>query len=103
MLASHFHEYRLIALLILVEQFTKADEYTRKEIVHFYLSQTNNINNWDLVDLTAGKILGKYLLDKDRSILYQLARSFSLWEKRIAIIATFAFIRQKQWAGCCEK
>ena len=97
LLLSSIHEHRLIALLILVEKFKKADEDTKKDIVHFYLAHTTQINNWDLVDLSADKILGNYLLDKDRAILYRLVRSSLLWERRISIITTFAFIRQKQF------
>ena len=97
LLLSLIHEHRLIALLILVEKFKKADEATKKDIVHFYLAHTTQVNNWDLVDLSADKILGNYLLDKDRTILYKLVHSSLLWERRIAIIATFAFIRQKQF------
>lgn len=92
MLASPFHEFRQTALFILVNQFQKWDREKRKEIYNFYLSQTNRINNWDLVDLSAHKIVGAYLDDKDRKILYKLARSKSLWERRIAIISTFYFI-----------
>ncbi|MBS4031190.1 MAG: DNA alkylation repair protein [Clostridiales bacterium] len=62
-----------------------------------YLSQTANVNNWDLVDSSADKILGAYLLDKDKSILYRLVESSNLWEQRIAVIATFAFIRKNQF------
>ena len=97
LLLSPIHEHRLIALLILVEKFKKVDENTKKSIVNFYLAHTPQVNNWDLVDLSADKILGNYLLDKDRAILYRLAHSSLLWERRISIIATFAFIRQKQF------
>jgi 3-methyladenine DNA glycosylase AlkD len=94
LLNSKFHEHRLIALLILIEKYDKTDD--KKEIVDFYLKNTMNINNWDLVDLSSHKILGDYLLDKDRSILFKLARSEDLWEKRISIISTFAFINKNQ-------
>lgn len=92
MLNSKIHEHRLTALFILVEQYKKADEGKKKEIFDFYLSNTKNINNWDLVDLSASKIVGNYLIDKDKSILYKLAKSDDLWEKRISIIATGALI-----------
>lgn len=96
LLSSEWHECRMCALLILVEHFKKAkkQEEVRREIVEFYLSNTNRINNWDLVDMSAKDILGEYLIDKDRSILYRLADSELLWDQRIAIIATFAFIRK---------
>tara|TARA_Y100000310_G_C20699553_1_gene828452 strand:- start:3142 stop:3831 length:690 start_codon:yes stop_codon:yes gene_type:complete len=90
-LKSKFHEERLAALLILVNNYQKTKD---KEIVNFYLKNTQYINNWDLVDLTAHKILGDYIIDKPRNVLYQLAKSNNLWEKRISIIATFAFINK---------
>ncbi len=94
LLDSPYHECRLCGLLILVERFKKAKEEERKEICDFYLSKTTCINNWDLVDLTAKDIVGEYLVDKDRSILYKLAESELLWDQRIAVISTFAFIRR---------
>lgn len=94
LLNSEIHEYRMVGLLILVLQFTKSDSEKKEEIYNFYLKNTKAINNWDLVDLTANKIVGAFLLDKkDRSILYDLASSGDLWKERIAMIATFAFIR----------
>ena len=94
LLDSKIHEYRLAALLILVNQYTKTKSET---IVEFYLGNTKNINNWDLVDLSADKIRGTYLLDKDKKILYSLARSNNLWERRIAILSTFHFIKNNQF------
>jgi len=97
-LTSPYHEERLIALLILVKRFENAkDEKIRKEIYSYYLSRTKYINNWDLVDLSAPKILGKYLVDKkDREkILLKLAKSKLLWERRIAVLATSIFIYDK--------
>lgn len=91
---SEYHECRLCALLILVERFKKANEAERKDIYDFYLSHTHRINNWDLVDLSSQYIVGEYLLDKDRSILYKLADSELLWDQRIAVLATFPFIRK---------
>ena len=87
---SPWHEMRMCALLILVNNSKK--EVT-KETFDFYLSQTKYINNWDLVDLTAPQIIGKYLINKDRDILYKLAESDLLWDNRIAIVSTLAFIR----------
>jgi len=97
LIQSPVHEHRLVGLLMLVEKFSKADEKTKSEIYKFYLKNTKKVNNWDLVDLTAPKIVGAYLLNKNRKILYQLAKSKNLWEKRIAILATFAFIRDNQF------
>mgnify|MGYP001581579604 CR=1 FL=1 len=94
LLKSKTHEERLIALLILVERYKKNRD---KKIADFYLKNTRHINNWDLVDLTAHKILGNYLLDKDRAILYELAKSKNLWERRIAVISTFAFIQKSEF------
>ncbi|MFH1582761.1 MAG: DNA alkylation repair protein [Candidatus Falkowbacteria bacterium] len=96
LLNSKIHEYRLIALLILLSQYKKAEISGKKKIVGFYLHNTKNINNWDLVDLSAPNILGDYLLNKPRQILYKLAKSKNLWEKRISIISTLAFIRNKE-------
>ena len=99
LLSSKIHEERLTALFILVMKYQskQCDEKTKKQIVDFYLKNTKRINNWDLVDLSAPKILGAYLLDKDRKILYKLAKSNHLWEKRIAVLATFEFIRNHQF------
>jgi 3-methyladenine DNA glycosylase AlkD len=94
LLNSPVHEQRLTGLLMLVFKFEKADEKLRKEIYKFYLKNTKRINNWDLVDLTAPRIVGEFLLDKDRKILYRLAKSKNLWERRIAVLATFMFIRE---------
>lgn len=93
LIRSKYHEERLIALLILIGQYKKGNDSIKKTIFDFYLSHTNYINNWDLVDLSAGYIVGDYLLDRDRDILIKLAHSESLWEKRIAIISTFAFTK----------
>ena len=97
LLASPVHEIRLIGLLILVEQFINGDVIKQRIVSHFYLKNTKYINNWDLVDVTCPRIVGEHLLDKDRSILYTFAKSKDLWKKRIAILATFTFIREKQF------
>ncbi|MBI2598287.1 MAG: DNA alkylation repair protein [Candidatus Diapherotrites archaeon] len=97
LLESKVHEERLAALLILVEKFKKAGEKEKKEILEYYLQNTKFVNNWDLVDLTADKIVGEYLLEKNKRILHKFARSNSLWKKRIAIIATFAFIKKNSF------
>lgn len=96
-ITSKFHEYRLIALFILIDQYKKANLAKKKIIFNFYLKHSKNINNWDLVDLSAPNILGHYLLDKKRTLLYKLAKSKNLWQKRISIIATAAFIRNNQF------
>ena len=93
LLSSKIHEHRLVSLFILANQYQKADKQTKKKIFNFYLKNAKNINNWDLVDLSAPNIVGDYLLNKDKSILYKLAKSKNIWEKRIAIMATFSFIR----------
>jgi len=95
LLSSEVHEHRLTSLFILIDKYKKSDD--KKEIFDFYLKNTKKINNWDLVDLSAGNVLGNYLLEKDKSILYELAKSDNLWEKRIAIISTFAFIRDNKF------
>ena len=96
LIQSEWHEVRLCALFILTIQFNKGDETKRKELVDFYLSNTQYINNWDLVDLAAWETIGTYLLDKPRDLLYRLAESPLLWDNRIAMVSTYAFIRQEQ-------
>lgn len=99
LLDNPYHECRMCALLILVEQFKKLkSEDEKKQVVDFYLSYTHRINNWDLVDLSARDIVGEYLSGKeDRSILYRLADSDLLWDQRIAVISAFAFIRENDF------
>jgi 3-methyladenine DNA glycosylase AlkD len=94
LLTSEVHEERLLALLMLVQAFTKGDDAVKKKIYAFYLDNTRYINSWDLVDLSAPNIVGAYLMDKSRKPLYTLAKSRDLWERRIAILSTFAFIKQ---------
>lgn len=96
LLHSPIHEYRLIALIILIYQFRHQPE-DQQNIYDFYLQNTTYINNWDLVDLSAPNIVGQFLLSRDRQILVQLAKSTSLWERRIAIIATMAFIAKGEY------
>ena len=93
LLNSKIHEERLISLMILSQKYKKANNKEKKEFFDFYLENTHNINNWDLIDLSSRDIVGDFLIDKDKKILYKLAKSKSTWEKRIAIIATNAFIR----------
>lgn len=96
LLRSPIHEERLFALLILVYAYSKGDEPAREQIYGIYLDNTHYINNWDLVDSSAPKIVGAYLFDRNRKPLYQLAKSDNLWERRISVIATFHFIRSGQ-------
>ncbi|UCD96135.1 MAG: DNA alkylation repair protein [Candidatus Bathyarchaeota archaeon] len=98
LLNSKLHEHRFTALVILVSKFREAEKTGKERIFSFYLQNTESINNWDLVDLSAPRIVGDYLLDKDRSILYRLAKSENLWERRIAILSTFAFIDNNEFA-----
>jgi 3-methyladenine DNA glycosylase AlkD len=91
---SKVHEERLITAFILIDQFKRGDHKKKKVIYDFYLKNRKGINNWDLVDLSAPKIVGAYLIDKEKDLLYKFARSEDLWEKRISIISTQAFIRE---------
>lgn len=97
LLNSEIHEQRMVGVLILVEKFKKAGEEERGNIFNFYLKNAKRINNWDLVDLSAPKIVGKFLLDKKRNILHPLADSKNLWERRISILGTFAFIDEEDF------
>lgn len=97
LLQSKYHEHRLTSLFILINKYKKSGKPYKKEIFNTYLSNTKYINNWDLVDSSAPNIVGDYLLDKDKSILYKLAKSDNLWEKRISILSTFAFIKEKRF------
>ncbi len=95
LLQSPLHEIRLLALLIMILQYKRGENQTA--IYRAYLTHTHRINNWDLVDVTAEHIIGAHLFKRNRQPLYKLARSKSLWERRIAIIATFYFIRRNQF------
>ena len=98
-LASGYHEVRLAGLLTLVEIFShsRKDPLVQEHCIGFYLAHTERINNWDLVDLSCYQLLGSWLMDKDRSLLYDLARNGkSVWEQRIGIVSTMAFIRKGQ-------
>jgi 3-methyladenine DNA glycosylase AlkD len=92
------HELRFAGLLVLVSKFQKASEIERKNIVDFYLKNVKQINNWDLVDCSCYKILGKFLLDKDRQVLYDLAESGHLWSERISVVSTLALIKNGEFA-----
>jgi 3-methyladenine DNA glycosylase AlkD len=98
LLQSSIHEERLLALFLLVGAYDRGDAVERKKIYSLYLKNTRFINNWDLVDLSAPNIVGRHLLDKERKPLYRFATSRDLWKKRIAILATFAFIREDDFS-----
>ena len=98
LLHSEIHEERLLALLILVRAVTRCEPAKRKEVFDFYLKNTKYVNNWDLVDASAPHLVGSYLADKSRRPLYRLVPSPSLWERRIAVVATQHFIRREDFA-----
>jgi 3-methyladenine DNA glycosylase AlkD len=98
LLKSRYHEVRLLALVLLAHRFPRSDVTGRQEIYRRYLENTRHINNWDLVDASAPHIVGAWLMGRDRGPLYRLAKSESPWERRIAIIATHAFIRTNDFA-----
>lgn len=93
LIQSEYHEERLTALFILMNKYPKATENEKKRIYEFYLSNLRGVNNWDLIDSSAPKIVGAYLLNKSRDILFDLAKSSDVWERRISIMASFYFIK----------
>ena len=100
LLTSPIHEHRLTGLLILVERFSRSlEEVSQQEIVDFYLLRLERVNNWDLVDLSAPKILGEHLLKhpENRKMLLSMVQSANLWERRIAVLATWPMLKQKQF------
>lgn len=97
LLSSSIHEERLFALIVLVLKFDEADISGRRKIYELYIKNTKYINNWDLVDLTAPNIVGSFLLNTNKNILYDFVKSKSLWERRIAIVSTHHFIRNKSF------
>lgn len=98
LLQSPIHEERLLALLLLINTFSTGDESVKKQIFDLYLNNTQYINNWDLVDASAQYIVGAYLARKNKKLLYCLAKSENLWERRMAIMSTFHFIRQDEFS-----
>jgi 3-methyladenine DNA glycosylase AlkD len=94
LLASRIHEHRFSALTILVAQFEAGDDQTRTAVFDFYLANAKLVNSWDLVDTSSPYIVGEHLLTRSRKVLYRLAKSHNLWERRIAIVSTLAFIRR---------
>lgn len=97
LLNSSIHEERLISLFILIDKYQKADEKRKEGIFNFYLKHRKGVNNWDLVDISAPKIIGGFLLEKNKSILFKFAVSKNLWERRIAILSTQEFIKNKNY------
>lgn len=99
LLDSPIHEHRLTALFILIFQFKASPQ----KIYNFYLKNLKNINNWDLVDSSAPKIMGQYLKDKkNRDILYKLVKSKNLWRRRIAVLTTYTFIKNNDFKDCLK-
>ena len=97
LLQGTYHEERLTALLILVEQYKRCDDQGKEQIFRFYLDHLDYMNNWDLVDLSAPNIVGDYLVTQKSSLLYKLAKDKNLWARRVAILSTFAFIKTGQF------
>ena len=98
LLRSSIHEERLFALLMLVSKYSKGNETVKKRIYELYLQNTKFINSWDLVDGSAQHIVGAFLMDKSKEPIYRLAKSNNLWERRIAILATFHFIKHNNYS-----
>ena len=94
---SQIHEERMLALLILMLQYQKEKANNRKKIFNYYLKNTRYINNWDLVDVSAPHVVGHFLYARNRRVLHRMARTTDLWKKRIAIVATFHFIRKNEF------
>lgn len=92
LLESPIHEHRLAAVIIMRIQAERANSVLRKSLYDLYLRRADRVNNWDIIDISCHKIVGAYLADKDRAILYKLARSKQMWERRIAIVSTAHFI-----------
>ena len=102
LLKSTFHEERLLALFLLVNNFGKASSEDKLTIFNLYLNNTKYINNWDLIDNSAEHIVGAYLYSRDKQPLYQLARSKDLWERRIAILSTFYYIKKNEFTDAIK-
>lgn len=98
LLQSPIHEERLLSLFLLIHRYSKGNEPEKKRIYKLYLKNTKFINNWDLVDSSAGQIVGAFLFDKSKKPLYGLVKSNNLWERRISIISTFYFIKRNQFS-----
>ena len=102
MLGSKIHEFRLSGLLILVARYRNAEQREKKKIVQLYLNNRKLINNWDLVDSSAPYILGDYFLNRDKASLYKLAESKRIWDRRMAVLATYCFIRNGNFIDTFE-
>jgi 3-methyladenine DNA glycosylase AlkD len=98
LLTSRIHEERFVALIMLVRRFDRGDDLIRQRIFDLYLKNTSTVNNWDLVDASAPYIMGPFLMNKSRAPLHRLAQSKSLWERRIAIMSTFHFIKNGEFS-----
>ena len=98
LLQSPYHEERLFALILFVNAFAQGDETIQKKIYDLYMANTRYINNWDLVDISAPNIVGAFLMERSKKPLYQLVKAKSLWGRRIAMLATFYFIRSNKFA-----
>jgi len=101
-LRSKYHEQRLLALFIMVDQFSRGDQKKKKSIYGLYLKNTGFINNWDLVDASAHRIVGPFLMDRSRAPLYELAQSETLWERRIAMMSTFHYIKNDDFTDALK-
>jgi len=102
LLRSSLHEVRLFAVLMLISKFSKGDETDRLKIYRLYMGNTRHVNNWDLVDISAGPIVGAYLADKDKQVIYNLAKLTNLWERRIAIVSTFHLIKNNDFSDALK-
>ena len=98
LLKSPVHEERLLALLLMVRKASGRSDDIKKSIYELYLKNTRFVNNWDLVDASAEHVLGAYLRDKNKSVLYRLAESEDLWERRIAIMSTFHYVKHQEFS-----
>ncbi len=98
LLNSPYNDERLLSLLILVGQYQQGDADLKEQVYRLYLKKRGQVNNWNLVDSSAPSIVGAHLIGQNRSLLYELAQSDSLWDRRIALLATFAFIRENDFA-----
>jgi len=97
MLKSKYHEERLLAVLFWIELFKNGNNYEQKLIFDLYLKNTKFINNWDIVDISAGNIVGSFLIGRDRKVLYKLVKSRNIWERRISIMSTSCFIKKNEF------
>ena len=97
LLGDPFHEIRFFALLVLVEQFKKADHNIKQDIISLYLSNTRFINNWDLVDVSCYDLLGRHCFEEGTDVLFELARSSNMWERRIAMVSSYHMIKQNNF------